>query len=281
MQTTTNQTIEPFIPEVERWQLKMFRRSIKKQQKLAALLRVLGPLEKQKCLLLTCGDNNGALNWYFKQHGGDWSWADAEHESVEQILEVTGDAVAQFDKANPLLPFSDNSFDVVLTIDVHEHLEKPGFVNKELYRVVKPSGRVIVTTPGGNSQKLANRIKHWLGMRKEDYGHIVDGYESHQLAQQLVDAGFSPKTKSSYSRFFTEIVELAINLIFVKVLARRKKVKTNAGQIAPQNKDQIKSIEKTYKIYTLLYPFILAFSKLDNLIPFLTGYAAIVAAEKE
>ena len=281
MQTTTNRPADITTPDTDLWQLKMFKRSLKKQQKLAALLRVLGPLQEEACLLVTCGDNNGALNWHYKQHGGQWSWADAEQDSLDQIREVTGDPVSQFDKTDPVLHYPDSSFDIVLTIDVHEHLENPQAVNKELYRVVKPGGRVIVTTPGGNPKKLANRIKHWVGMRKEDYGHIVDGYDVHELEQQLIEAGLTPKIKTSYSRFFTEIVELAINLIFVKILARRKKVQTTTGQIAPQNKEQIKSIEKTYKLYSLLYPFILVFSKLDYLILFISGYAAIVAAEKE
>ena len=55
------------------WQIKMFRRSIKKQQKLKALLELLGETKGKKCLLVTCGDNNGALNWYFREHGGDWT----------------------------------------------------------------------------------------------------------------------------------------------------------------------------------------------------------------
>ena len=44
---------------------------ISKQQKLKALLKLLGKTEGKKCLLVTNGDNNGALNWYFREHGGD------------------------------------------------------------------------------------------------------------------------------------------------------------------------------------------------------------------
>ena len=48
------------------WQIEMFQRSIKKQQKLKALLELLGETTGKKCLLVTCGDNNGALNWHFR-----------------------------------------------------------------------------------------------------------------------------------------------------------------------------------------------------------------------
>ena len=60
---------QPEREQKKRWQLDMFRRSIKKQLKLAALLDFLSEMDGKKCLLVTCGDNNGALNWYFREHG--------------------------------------------------------------------------------------------------------------------------------------------------------------------------------------------------------------------
>jgi 2-polyprenyl-3-methyl-5-hydroxy-6-metoxy-1,4-benzoquinol methylase len=263
------------------WQLQMFERSLKKQQKLAALLSVLGDVEGQNCLLVTCGDNNGALNWHFKSQGGNWSWADAEEDSTEQIAALTGDPVASMDKEAPELPFPDDHFDVVMTIDVHEHLRNPNAFNLELARVAKPSGRVIVTTPNGDGSKLANRIKKMIGMRPEDYGHYVIGYDVPDLQDQLEKVGLKPYTHTSYARFFTEMLELVINFAYVKVLSKRSKAEVQKGQIAPQNKDQIESVEKTYKLYSLVYPFFLLFSKLDTLVSFRRGYAVVVAARKE
>lgn len=263
------------------WQLQLFKRSLKKQQKLQALLRVMGNLKDQRCLLITCGDNNGALNWHFKQKGGVWDWADAEQESVAQISEVTGDPVVKMDKDNPALPFEDEFFDVVMTIDVHEHLRNPEKINKELARLTKPGGRVIVTTPNGDERKLAVRIKHLIGMRPEDYGHFVVGYDAPQLEAQLFEAGLKPYLRASYARFFTEILELGINFVYVKILSRRSKARVEKGQIAPQNIDQVKSVEKTIKLYSVLYPVLKALSKLDILDRSPRGYAVIVAARKE
>lgn len=264
----------------EPWQLKMFSRSLKKQQKFHTLARLLGDLTGKSCLLITCGDNNGALNWHFKRLGGTWSWADAERESIQQISELTGDPVAAMDKDAPALPFPDNSFDLVMTIDVHEHLPYPERVNRELYRLAKPGGRVIVTTPNGDETKLAVRIKHLIGMRKEDYGHFVVGYDIPDLQQQLGGVGLKPGRTSSYARFFTEMLELGINFAYVKILARRSKAKVEKGQIAPLNKNQLKSVERTYKLYSLLYPFMLVISQLDRLLWFRRGYAVIVEATK-
>ena len=148
-------------------------------------------------------------------------------------------------------------------------------------RVVKPNGRVVVTTPGGDPRKLANRIKRWVGMDKQDYGHMVDGYDAPALQAQLRQANLTPAAQSSYSRFFTEMLELGINLAYVKLLARRGKVKVEQGQIAPQNQAQVKSVEKTIKLYSLIYPALWLLSQLDRLLFFTEGHAVIVAGRKE
>jgi 2-polyprenyl-3-methyl-5-hydroxy-6-metoxy-1,4-benzoquinol methylase len=280
MESQTIKSSDSQFRENEPWQLQMFRRSLKKQQKLNALLNVLGKIDGQKCLLITCGDNNGAMNWHFKRHGGDWSWADAEHDSIAQISEVTGDDVAEMDKNNPKLPFAENSFDVVMTIDVHEHLEDPDTLNRELFRMVRSGGRAIVTTPNGDENKLGIRIKEIVGMQPEDYGHYVIGYDVPQLEQQLAQVGLNPYQEDSYSRFFTEMLELTINFVYVKVLSKRGEAKVEKGQIAPQNINQIKSVEKTYRVYSMVYPLFLVLSKLDFLDRSPRGYAVIVAAKK-
>jgi hypothetical protein len=55
------------------WQIEMFRRSIKKQQKLRAPLAWLGETRDKTYLHIMCGDNNGALKmrdfWRTKSNG--------------------------------------------------------------------------------------------------------------------------------------------------------------------------------------------------------------------
>ena len=263
------------------WQLKLFKHKLKKQQKLEALLDMMGNVKGQKCILITCGDNNGALNWHLKERGGKWTWADAERESRAQISELTGDPVLKVDKDEPTLSLPDNRFDVVMTIDVHEHLQDTARLNAELARIVMPGGRVIVTTPGGDPRRIANRIKHRVGMSAIDYGHVVDGYDVPALQAQMSAAGLKPTASSSYSRFFIEMIELAMNFVFVKVLSKRSEAKVEQGQIAPQNPDQLKSVEKSYKMYSLVYPIVWLLSRLDYLIPFTEGHAVIVVGQKD
>jgi SAM-dependent methyltransferase len=55
------------------------------------------------------------------------------------------------------LPFADASLDAAVSIEVIEHVEDPIAFLRELARIVKPGGRVIVTTP--NVLSLTSRLR--------------------------------------------------------------------------------------------------------------------------
>jgi hypothetical protein len=89
-----------------------------------------------------------------------------------------------------------------------------------------------------------------------------------------------PVGYDSYARFFTELLELAINFGYVKLLARRSRARVEQGQIAPQNQEQLQSVEKVYRVYSLAYPVLWLVSRLDALLFFTDGYAPVVVARK-
>lgn len=50
------------------------------------------------------------------------------------------------------VPFNDNEFDLILCNHVIEHVEKDDLALKELYRILKPGGKVLITIPGDYSK---------------------------------------------------------------------------------------------------------------------------------
>jgi len=141
------------------WQLKMFQKTLKKRLRLKALKRHLGQVtNNHQCLLVTCGDNNGAMNYYLRELGGKWFWADLEEKSIQEMSELLQEKVFHVSEKN--LPFPDSRFDLVISIDVHEHLQDPHPFTRELWRVTKSKGKVIVTVPNGDETKIATRVKN-------------------------------------------------------------------------------------------------------------------------
>jgi SAM-dependent methyltransferase len=259
------------------WQIEMFRRSLKKQEKLKALLEILGEVTDEQCLLVTCGDNNGALNWFFRRQGGRWTWADAGGEALDSIEMLLGEPVHALAPDN--FPFPDAAFDQVVSIDVLEHLEQDQPFLSEVRRVLKNSGRLLITVPNGDPRLLANRIKWRLGMTPKVYGHTRAGYTQAELADSVRMAGLRPAAAGGYSRFFTEMIELGINYGYVRVLSRKKEG-VKPGQIAPLSAGELKGHSLSYRLYSMLFPLARVVSRLDALLPERTNNAVIVMAEK-
>jgi SAM-dependent methyltransferase len=260
------------------WQIKMFRRSIKKQQKLRALLDLLGEVRDEKCLLVTCGDNNGALNWHFRKHGGEWTWADVSGENNDQISGLLSEPVYAFKEDD--FPVPGGHFDCVVSIDVLEHLRQDQPFLREMRRVLKPGGKAVVTVPNGDERLLANKIKWRLGMTPEVYGHTRAGYTVPELSDALQKSGLEPKETGGYSRFMTEMIELAINFGYVRVLAKRHG-DAQPGHIAPVSSGELETHGLAYRVYSLIFPLAWGISLLDRLLPARTNNAVIVSARKE
>jgi len=260
------------------WQLKMYDRSLKKKMKVKALKKFLGSATDRKCLLITCGDNNGAINYHLARSGGGWQWAEFEGETRAEMEQLLAAPVHILDKETCRLPFPDDGFDLLVSIDVHEHLQQPGLLAAEFFRVLKPGGRAVVTTPNGNERKLVVRMKRWSGMNNLEYGHVRTGFDIPDLEQLLRSAGLCPAGSSSYAKFFTEFLELLLNWAYVKVLDRKHHAPGKG--IAPSSLKKLESVKKSYRLYSFLYPLFWLFSRLDGLLFFSRGYAVIVEAEK-
>ena len=66
------------------------------------------------------------------------------------------------------LPFENSSFDVVVSFQVIEHINKAGTYLKEIHRVLKPGGTVIIATPD-RAQRLFPFQKPWNAFHVHEY----------------------------------------------------------------------------------------------------------------
>lgn len=60
------------------------------------------------------------------------------------------------------IPFKDNFFDLVISTEVLEHVNDPDIFLREIYRVLKPNGKLLLTTP--NLSSWLNRVLFVLGI---------------------------------------------------------------------------------------------------------------------
>lgn len=93
----------------------------------------------------------------------------------------------------PSLPFKDGELSVITLLAVAEHIHPDSLaaILKEAYRVLKPGGRVILTTPAGWTDGLLKFMARVGLVSSEEIDEHVIGYTKGLLAAQLSGAGFA------------------------------------------------------------------------------------------
>jgi radical SAM superfamily enzyme YgiQ (UPF0313 family)/2-polyprenyl-3-methyl-5-hydroxy-6-metoxy-1,4-benzoquinol methylase len=152
-----------------------------------ALLRGRDPLQTA---ILDIGCGLGGLAEQVKQCrefvGVDLSEV-AVHDAIRRYGHRPGYRFLQMDATK--LDFPDNHFDVVAAREVLEHLPEPSRCVAEAFRVLKPGGSIVASSPTRDSLHL--RVNRLLGHPdfKCSYDHIRE-FTTAELRGLLMKAGF-------------------------------------------------------------------------------------------
>lgn len=231
---------------------------------------MLGDFRNKHCLDI--GADNGVISYLLREKGGTWKSADLDAHTVESIRELVGSDVYQIDDKHPV-PFADNEFDAVVIIDFLEHIHDDAAFIQEMKRVVKPGGTLIANVPHAQDT-LLRRFRHMIGQTDEKHGHVRPGYTAESL-QKLFGDDFIIEKKHTYSRFFAEFIDTMI-VFGVGLLKRGKSDESQKGNVVTGQ--DMSNYAKMFKLYSLIYPIVWFFSKLDLLIPFSSGFMLIAKA---
>lgn len=113
----------------------------------AGYFLVSGYLNQEHCIL-DCGFGSGygskLLNNYKTYYG-----VDVSEDAVKYANRKYGNENVKYLKINTdsILPFSDNTFDFVISLQVIEHVKDPLAYLKEIKRVLKENSKAIIATP--------------------------------------------------------------------------------------------------------------------------------------
>lgn len=95
--------------------------------------------------LLDAGSGGGHFSERASRHGARVTAVDVGRQVLGQVQKRCPAVVIEGSILE--LPFADDSFDVVLSTEVIEHTPAPTDAIRELCRVLRPGGRLIVTSP--------------------------------------------------------------------------------------------------------------------------------------
>jgi len=133
----------------------MLRRTKNKVRRRRAALALLADRPRGRVLDAPCGD--GALSRDL--HADGWRVCAAD---IEPMAAGDGPPVVRLDLDEPL-PFADGAFDAVVSLEGIEHLLAPARCLAEFCRILRPGGRLVLTTPNVNN--VQSRWHYLMGGR--------------------------------------------------------------------------------------------------------------------
>jgi len=93
------------------------------------------------------------------------------------------------------LPGHDGAFDIVVAAEVIEHLENPRFMIREIFRLLRPGGTAIVTTPNNESWRslIALLVRgHYMAFGDSGYPAHITALLRKDLTRIFQEASFLP-----------------------------------------------------------------------------------------
>ena len=174
------------------------------------------------------------------------------------------------------IPYHDHSFDLVLIVDLLEHITKDREFLFELKRVMKTNGEIIINVPHVKLFSLLNRFRNAIGLTDEKHGHVRPGYTLSGL-KNILGPDFNVLRHSTYSKTFSELADTILNMLYQLV---RKEDKDKQGSkkgtvITMYDYDKYR---KQFLLLSFLYPLIWLFTRLDLLLFFQSGYKLVIKA---
>lgn len=126
-----------------------------------AVLRLIADLSVEDVLDVGCGEGEAAIEIRKLTHA-NVRCVDVSRVAVESAR-LRGLDAYQVDINYEPLPFDDATFDLIYATEVIEHLVRPDRALKEMGRVLRRNGHLIISTP--NLACLPNRVLLALGLQ--------------------------------------------------------------------------------------------------------------------
>lgn len=157
------------------------------------------PLNGRERRILDMGCGTGTMLNYLSRYGNA-EGIDADEEAVRFCHERGVTQVRQVDSMP--LPFEDNTFDLVAALDVIEHIDDDRGTLRELYRVLRPGGILMLSVPA----------YRFLWGAQDEISNHKRRYIAPQMRSRLTEAGFKVRKLSYFNTFLFPIIA-AIRLI--------------------------------------------------------------------
>lgn len=142
--------------------------------------------------LLDAGSGFGQYTYYLSRKRPVWrikgvDLKEDEIISCRHFFERSGIDQVGFHLADLVTFREEETYDLILSVDVMEHIEEDEAVLDNFFSSLKPGGMLLINTP---SDKGGSGVKH-EGESSFIDEHVRDGYGIDEMGRKLREAGFS------------------------------------------------------------------------------------------
>lgn len=139
------QDVEIIPPSIAEWWSRYLRQQ---KHRYIDLLSILEKSSDKGNSILEIGAVPGQLTIILKKLGYNITGADINPDRVQSLWSRHNIQVHKADIEQEPLPIPSDSYDEILFVEIIEHLRiNPLYALREAYRVLKPGGRIILSTP--------------------------------------------------------------------------------------------------------------------------------------
>lgn len=222
--------------------------------------------DKKNASILDAGMGFGQYSYFMARKNANFQikGVDVKTEQVEDctlFFEKIKQSNASFEFADLTQFISKENYDLILSVDVMEHIEEDVLVFNNFHKSLKENGMLLISTPsdkGGSD--VHDHHEHGSSFIDE---HVRDGYGIADIEAKLKAAGFS-KIKCNYSYGWPGKISWKISMKYPILLLNFSKL--------------FFIILPVY--YLIIFPFMLLLNYLDIILEHKTGTGLIVKAWK-
>jgi len=166
-------------------------------------LKVLAREYPGEARILDAGSGFGQYSWRMSRINSKWSIKavdiDPEHiESTREFFRMTGLSERVVCEKLDLTELKEEeTYDIILSVDVMEHIERDELVFRNFFRALRPGGSLLISTPSD----MGGSDVHGEGETSFIEEHVRNGYGTGDITRKLEGAGFrNIRTAYTYGR---------------------------------------------------------------------------------
>lgn len=219
-------------------------------------------VKNKKVLDLGCGEGYGS--YILKEYAKEVTGVDISEEAIKEATKTHKAKNLKYQTINNIekesLPFKDNSFDIVISFQVVEHIKNTDKYFKEINRVLKYGGTLILITPN-KKVRLFSFQNPWNHHHAKEYNYREIEEEVSKYYSAYNIKGYSLKGKYlkeeikrvnklrvflfPFTNFLIPSFFRKILLSFIWTFSVGRKMKQKNNKIESFNQKEIFIIEKS------------------------------------